>query len=235
MWLQELERNRELKMEFSDPSLKIHFLPCSVILRDSIENWDHSVPFLAMILDQEQTIRFPVIIKSNSASSKKYSHHFKIVENPEDLFSEVQKAFEIYHEDDRLLVQSYIDQSRYVVKCYATSTSHYLKIQENLTADEKIEVSNSFMKFKDYKKSNLKGGNWKQSVIPVQVRQKIGKMSEFLTRKSGMEIMSLDFLVNLQGESEASETQTLELLVIDFNYFTGFGTKSFCKQFRNLM
>lgn len=104
MWLQELERNRELKMEFSDPDLKIQFLPCCVILRETIEKWDSSVPFLATILNQEKTVQFPVIIKSNSASSKKYSHHFKIVQNPEDLFSEVQKAFEIYHEDDRLLV-----------------------------------------------------------------------------------------------------------------------------------
>ena len=178
MWLQELEKNRELKAEYLDQNFLIKFLPCCVILRESIENQDSSSDsFLATILSQDNTLQFPVILKSNSASSKKYSHLFRIVQHPEDLYSEVQKAFGIYVDDDKLLIQSYIEESKYVVKCYATNSNHYLKIQENLTEEEKLELASDFRRLQDYKKSNLKCLNSKENVLPSFIREKLGKMS----------------------------------------------------------
>jgi len=42
----------------------------------------------------------------------------------------------------------------------------------------------------------MKGDESKQSVISKEVQKKVGKMTSFLAQKSGLDILSMDFLVH---------------------------------------
>lgn len=184
-------------------------------------------------MSQSPDLEFPIIIKPNSATIKSYSHTFKMVVEKGQLHDQVKTAFETYTEDDALVIQSFINKSQYVVKCYSFGDQYSIQIQENLTEEEKLQLRSNFLEFKELAKGDLKQLEKIENALPLKYHERVGRMSCFLAQKSKLEILSIDFLA--ENIKDANGEALVDLMVIDMNYFCGIGQKNFAGAFRSLL
>lgn len=154
-----------------------------------------------------ENVKFPVLVKANTASITQMSHIMSLVFTDQGL----EKATSLYSEKkEDFIVQEFINHDMTVYKIYVIGSNIYCKPRESCS---NLDGGNmnliTFHSAEPWPKELLSG----QRVVKELNMQAIMKVAELIEEELGLTILGFDVLV---------QSETGDYVVVDVNVFPGF-------------